>query len=93
MFLDAGLNSDGIQNHSLRATGISRLYSKGIPEKAIMDRSGHQSAGGVRSYERSTAMQEKEISTVIASSKGLQEKPQNTENTAVVATVEEKKKL
>ena len=42
MFISAGMDIENIQNHSLRATGISRMYAKGIPEKQIMERSGHQ---------------------------------------------------
>ena len=51
MFDSAGLDSEGIHNHSLRATGISRLYNSGIAEKLIMERSGHLSVEGIRSYE------------------------------------------
>lgn len=36
MFVSAGLNTDGISNHSLRATGVSRMYNEGIAEKLIM---------------------------------------------------------
>ena len=67
MFVEAGLNAEGVQNHSLRATGISRLYAKGFPEKAIMERSGHQSLGGIRSYERTSELQKKEVSCALSS--------------------------
>ena len=67
MFVEAGLNAEGVQNHSLRATGISRLYAKGFPEKAIMERSGHQSLGGIRSYERTSGLQKKEVSCALSS--------------------------
>ena len=30
-------------NHSLRATGITRLFNSGVPEKVIAERSGHRS--------------------------------------------------
>ena len=40
-----------VSNHSLRATSISRLYRASIPENVIMERSGHLSTDGVRSYE------------------------------------------
>ena len=41
MFKEAGLNADKITNHSLRATATTRMIDAGIPEKVIMDRTGH----------------------------------------------------
>ena len=38
-----------------------------------MERSGHQSVGGVRSYERSTTLQSKEMLSVMVSSKTLEQ--------------------
>ena len=37
-------------NHCLRATGISRMYSSGVPEKLIAETSGHKSIEDVRAY-------------------------------------------
>ena len=54
----AGINTDNKSNHSLRATAISRMYQKNIPEKLIMERSGHLSREGVASYERTTPAQQ-----------------------------------
>ena len=48
----AGLKSEAVSNHSLRATGISRLYAAGVPDKLIMERSGHLSTEGVHSYKQ-----------------------------------------
>ena len=48
---------DGKSNHSLRATSISRMYHAKVPEKQIMERSGHLSKEGVRSYERTSTEQ------------------------------------
>ena len=49
-------NGAGVQkkytNHSLRATGATRLFQSGTPENVIMERSGHRSTDGVRQYER-----------------------------------------
>ena len=42
-------------NHSLRATAISRMYGGGIPEKVIIEKSGHKSIKALRTYERTTA--------------------------------------
>lgn len=68
MFEAASLDCDCICNHSLRATGISRLYNKGVPEKLIMERSGHLSVEGIRSYERTSEAQRKQVSKVLSDS-------------------------
>ena len=47
MLATAGIDGAHLSNHSLRATGISRLYNSGVPEKLIMERSGHLSIGAV----------------------------------------------
>jgi len=91
MFTCAGLECDGIHNHSLRATGISRLYNSGVPEKLIMERSGHLSASGVRSYECTSDQQQQQVSEVISkpscSSTALQLKNEhNQTNSKVVAS-------
>lgn len=39
-------------NHSLRATAATRLFEAGIDEQLIMQRTGHSSNTGVRSYKR-----------------------------------------
>ena len=44
-------------NHSLRSTAISHIHEKNVPEKLIMERSGHLSVGGLLPYERSTVAQ------------------------------------
>ena len=36
-------------NHSLRATAATRLYSSGIDEQLVMERTGHRSIEGIRS--------------------------------------------
>ena len=46
-------------NHSLRATAATRLYNAGVDEQQVMERTGHQSLDGVRSYKH-TSMQQKE---------------------------------
>ena len=67
MFSLAGLNHENISDHSLRATAITRLYDGGIREKMIMERSGHFSIAGVRSYECTTSLQQKEPSDSLSS--------------------------
>uniref|UniRef100_A0A1X7V1V6 ZMYM2-like/QRICH1 C-terminal domain-containing protein n=1 Tax=Amphimedon queenslandica TaxID=400682 RepID=A0A1X7V1V6_AMPQE len=68
MFEAAGQDAGGISNHSLRATGVTRMFDKGVPEKIIMERSGHLSISGVCSYERTTCLQQKQVSDVLTSS-------------------------
>ena len=39
-------------NHSLRATAATRLFEAGVDEQLIMQRTGHSTTAGVRSYKR-----------------------------------------
>ena len=39
-------------NHSLRATAATRLFEAGVDEQLIMQRTGHSTCSGVRSYKR-----------------------------------------
>ena len=55
-------------NHSLRATGASSLFTAGVPEKIIQQRSGHLSLQGLRHYERVTQQQQVAVSCVLSSS-------------------------
>ena len=62
MFIEAGFDSENVSNHSLRATGISRMYSGGVAENLMMER---LSISGVRSYERTTAELKKDVSDAL----------------------------
>ena len=42
-------------NHSLRATGATSLYEKGVPEKIIQERTGHRSLEALRVYDHTNA--------------------------------------
>ena len=68
IFTLANLNADGISNHSLRTTSISRMYHAKVPEKLIMERSGHLSKEGVRSYERMSSKQIQSICKTLSAS-------------------------
>ena len=62
MFMAAGLDSSNINNHGLKASGITQMYSEGLPDKLIMERSGQFiSLGGVWSYERTSEGQKMAI--------------------------------
>ena len=52
-------------NYSLRATSATRLYHQGIDEQLIMERTGHHSIEGVRSYKRTDEKQEENISNLL----------------------------
>uniref|UniRef100_A0A1X7VRV2 Tyr recombinase domain-containing protein n=1 Tax=Amphimedon queenslandica TaxID=400682 RepID=A0A1X7VRV2_AMPQE len=43
-------------NHSLQATAATRLYKEGVDEQLIMERIGHHSIDGVRSYKRTSQL-------------------------------------
>ena len=52
-------------NHSLRATTVTRLFHEGVDEQLIMERTGHHSVDGVRSYKRTTSKQVMEIFDIL----------------------------
>jgi len=54
-----------ITNPSLRATAATRLYEAGVNEQSIMERTGHKSLEGVRSYKRTTAQQKQSVSDIL----------------------------
>ena len=51
-------------NHSLRATCATRLYSAGVDEQLIMERTGHKS-NSVRQYKRTNDGQIKTVSDIL----------------------------
>ena len=62
----AEANISGKTNHSLRATGATRMYNHGIPEKTIQVRTGHKSIDGLRVYERPGLEQHREACEALA---------------------------
>ena len=52
-------------NHSLRATTATRLYQAGVDEQLVMERTGHQSLEGVRSYKRTSTDQQESMSDIL----------------------------
>ena len=52
-------------NHSLRATTATRLYQAGVDEQLIMERTGHRSLDGVRSYKRTSDEQRVALSDIV----------------------------
>ena len=53
-------------NHSLRATSTTRMFSKGVPEKLIAEKTGHRSLKALRFYERTNPEMERALNEVIA---------------------------
>ena len=52
-------------NHSLRATAITRMFNKGIPEKVIAETSGHKTMKALRCYEHTSQQQQQAVTAVI----------------------------
>lgn len=53
-------------NHSLRATAATQMFQQGVPEKLIMERTGHRSLEGLRSYERLCEPQHRAVSSLLS---------------------------
>ncbi len=51
--------------HSLRATTATRLFHEGVDEQLIMERTGHYSVDGVRSYKQTTRETSHGISDIL----------------------------
>ena len=56
-------------NHSLRTTAATRLYSSGMDEQLVMERTGHRSVEGIRSYKRTTSDQQENVSDILNNQK------------------------
>ena len=52
-------------NHSLRATTATQLYESGVDEQLVMERTGHRSLDGVRSYKRTNDTQREALSDIL----------------------------
>ena len=61
---DAGISGYFI-NHSLRATATTRMYDAQLDEASIMQRTGHRSVQGVRTYKRTTEKLAELTSTIL----------------------------
>ena len=68
-----------VTNHSLRAYVVTKMFASNVPEKLIMERSGHRSIDGLRQHERTSALQELQVCNALQSQK------EDTEKAPVVA--------
>lgn len=66
-------------NHSLRSTAASRLYQAGVDEQLVMERTGHRSLEGVRSYKRTCDEQRIALSDILNRKKPRQDDLQVSE--------------
>ena len=66
MFQEVGI--DGKTNHSLRATGATRLFEANVLVKLIKERTGHKSLDALRLYERTSSEQQKSVANLMCSS-------------------------
>ena len=68
-FLDNICKEAGIAgfktNHSLRATAATGLYASGIDEQLVIERTGHRSVEGIRSYKRTSSEQQENASDIL----------------------------
>ena len=72
-------------NHSLRATATSRLYQSGVDEQLVMERTGHRSLEGVRSYKRTSDEQREALSDILNRTKKA--KVDGTSSSSLAPTV------
>ena len=61
-------------NHSLRATSATRLFNAGADEQLIMERTGHRSVDGVRSYKRTSVQLTEDVSDILNNWSGKRHK-------------------
>ena len=54
-------------NHSLHATAATRLYRSRIDEQLVVERTGHRSLEGIRSYKRTSDSQREAVSDILNS--------------------------
>ena len=68
-----------VTNHSLRTYGVTKMFAANVPEKLMMERSGHRSIDGLWQNERTSALQELQVCSALQSQK------EDTEKAPVVA--------
>ena len=69
-------------NHSLRVTTATRLFQSGIDEQLIMDRTGHRSVDGVRTYKRISEDKKKHTSKILNAATNCETELTHDENSA-----------
>ena len=67
---DAGIEGQ-FTNHSLRATTATRALKKGIPDKFVMERTGHRDLRSLQKYQRPDISTKVEFAKAFDSGKAL----------------------
>ena len=67
MCKDAGIHGYK-SNHSLRATACTIGLEKGVPEKLLMERTGHRSVKSLHTYQRVSNVQKEIVSDMLRGS-------------------------
>ena len=62
----AVIQAEIISNHGLRATSATQMFEMGVPEKIIMERTGHKTLDALRTYERKNDKQHKTVSHILS---------------------------
>ena len=73
-------------NHSLRATAATRLYHAGVDEQMVMERTGHRSLEGVRTYKHTSKQQRAAILDILNLKKQCLESSDHTQQQAAHTT-------
>ena len=58
-------------SHSLRTYGVTKMFAANVPDKLMMEGSGHRSTDGMRQYKRTSALQEIQVCKALESRKQL----------------------
>ena len=66
-------------NHSLQTTAATRLYQAGVDEQLVMEKTGHRSLEGVRSYKRTCDDQRVALSDILNRKRPRQDNRQGVE--------------
>lgn len=77
-------------NHLLRVTSTTRLFQSGVDEQLIMNRTGHHSIKGVRTYKRVSSTQQIALSEVLNTATNCKEQTEKKDlvtNTSNPATI------
>ena len=79
----AAIGVEGKTNHSLHATGATRLFESSVPEKLIQEHTGHRSLDSLRLYERTSTSQQKSESNLLCSPVQIDYQPPTSSSVAM----------
>ena len=76
-------------NHSLRATAATRLYQAGVDEQLVMEKTGHRSIEGVRSYKHTSEQQLQQLSDILHGSSSTVNYPSHSSTASLIQPVQQ----